>query len=89
MEKKLTFSYYPPSDELNVHFGEPRPAISKEIDDEVYLRLDPETRDIVGLTVLHFQRRFGGSKDKLLSFALPVQAQIKLSRRKAKALGIC
>ena len=88
MEKTLRFSYYPPSDELNIHFGEPRPAISREIDDEVYLRLDPETRDIVGVTVLHFRQRFAGAKGKPLSFALPVLAQIKLSKREAKALGI-
>ncbi|MCS6805813.1 MAG: DUF2283 domain-containing protein [Acidobacteriota bacterium] len=88
MEKKLTFSYYPPSDELNIHFGEPRPAISREIDDEIYLRLDPETREVVGLTVLHFRQRFAGAKSKPLSFALPVLAHIKLSKRETKALGI-
>jgi hypothetical protein len=88
MEKTLRFSYYPPSDELNIHFGEPRPAISKEIDDGVYLRLDPQTREIVGLTLLHFRRRFGRAKAKPLSFALPVLANIKLSKREAKALGI-
>ena len=88
METNLKFSYYPPSNELNIHFGEPRPAISKEIDDEVYLRLDPQTREVVGLTLLHFRRRFGRAKAKPLSFTLPVLAQIKLSKREAKALGI-
>jgi uncharacterized protein YuzE len=88
MEKNLRFSYDPPSDELNIHFGEPRPAISKEIDDEVYLRLDPHSREIVGVTVLHFRRRFRSAKSKPLSFALPVLANIKLSKRQAKGLGI-
>ncbi len=88
MEKALTFSYYPAGDELNIHFDEPRPCISKEIADEVYLRLDAETREIVGLTILNFRQRFKGAKSKALSFDLPVLANIKLSKRKANALGI-
>jgi uncharacterized protein YuzE len=79
MEKALRFSYYPPSDELNIHFGEPRPCISKEIADEIYLRLDSETREIVGLTILHFRQRFTGAKGKPLSFDVPVMSQIILS----------
>ena len=78
MEKTLTFSYYPPSDELNIHFGEPRPCISKEIADEIYLRLDSETREIVGLTILNFRQRFTEAKSKPLSFDIPVLAHIQL-----------
>lgn len=36
----------------------------------------------------HFRRRFAGPKGKPVSFALPVLAHIKLSKREAKALGI-
>ncbi|MCI0495929.1 DUF2283 domain-containing protein [candidate division KSB1 bacterium] len=88
MEKALKFSYYPPSDELNIHFGEPKPCISKEIADEIYIRLDVKTREIVGLTILNFRQRFKGAKDKVLAFDLPVLADIKLSKHKAEALGI-
>lgn len=88
MEKTLRFSYYPPSDELNIHFGEPRPCISKEIGDEIYLRFDTETQEIAGLTILNFRQRFAKAKGKALSFDLPVLTQIKLSKRKAKALGL-
>jgi len=56
MEKAMKFSYYPPTDGLNIHFGEPRPCISKEITDEIYLRLDKETREVVGLTILNFHQ---------------------------------
>lgn len=84
----LRFSYYPPSDELNIHLGEPRPCISKEIADEIYLRLDAETREIVGLTILHFHQRFTGAKGKALSFDLPVLADIKLSKQEAEAIGV-
>jgi hypothetical protein len=41
----LRFSYDPPSDELNIRFGKPRPAVSKEIEGEIPLRLDPRTVD--------------------------------------------
>ncbi len=88
MEKALRFSYYPPSDELNVHCGEPRPCISKEIADEIYLRLDLETYEIVGLTILHFRKRFTGAKSKPLSFDVPVLAQIQLLKRETKTLDI-
>lgn len=83
----LRFSYYPPSDELNIHFDEPRPCISKEIADEIYLRLDTETREIVGLTILHFRQRFAGVKSKSLSFDLPVLADVKLLEQEGEAMG--
>lgn len=72
----MKFSYYPPSDELNIHFGEPRPCISKE------------TREVVGLTILNFRERFNKAKGKPLSFGLPVSANIKLSKQNAKVLGM-
>lgn len=83
----MKFSYYPPNDELNIHFGEPCPCISKEIADDIYLRFDSESREIVGLTILHFRHRFAKAKGKELSFDLPVLANIKLSKREAKVLG--
>lgn len=89
MEKTLRFSYYPPSDELNIHFEEPRPCISKEIDDEIYLRLDSKTRAIVGLTILNFRQRFAKAKGKMLSFDLPVLARIQLLKREAKMPEVC
>lgn len=88
MPIKLRFSYYAPSDELNIHFDEPKPCVSKEIADEIYLRLDIETRKIVGLTILNFRQRFKGAKDKVLSFDLPVLANIRLSKSEAETFGI-
>ena len=88
MEKKLKFSYYSPSDELNIHFGEPRPSISKEIADEVYVRFDSETHEIVGLTILNFRHRTAGAKGKTLSFDIPISAYIELLDENTKALQI-
>lgn len=88
MEKKLKFSYYSPSDELNIHFGEPRPCISKEIADEVYIRFDSDTHEIVGLTILNFRHRTTGAKGKTLSFDIPISAYIELLDGETKTLQI-
>jgi uncharacterized protein YuzE len=88
VEKKMRFSYYPPSDELNIHFDEPRPCISKEISDEIYVRFDSETYDIVGLTILNFRHRFSSAKGKAISFELPILAHIELSEKEIEALQI-
>ena len=42
---------------INLSIGEPRRAISREIGDDVLLRLDPDTGTIVGLTVLNLSTR--------------------------------
>ena len=55
MEKKLSFSYDEESDELNIVSGELSDAIGLEIDDEVYAQLDPETKEVWGLAILHFR----------------------------------
>jgi uncharacterized protein YuzE len=87
MAENLTFSYAPSSDEMNIHLGEPRPAIAREIDDEVYLRIDPETREVVGLTVLHFRARFGQAKAQPFSLVLPALARLELSEKAVEALA--
>jgi hypothetical protein len=57
-QKRLTFSYDPKSDVLYGSFGEPCEAISEETAQGVILRFDPETKELVGFTVLAFLRRF-------------------------------
>ena len=68
--------YYEPSDELNILLGEPRDSVLLEIDDEIYVRLDPQTDAVVGFTILNFEER---TKDKGQTlplfghFTLPVE----------------
>lgn len=45
------------SDVLYISFGEPREAISVERDNGVIERLDPETDETVGLTILNFMSK--------------------------------
>jgi uncharacterized protein YuzE len=46
------------SDVLYLSIGDPRPAISREIGDDVLLRVDPDTAEVVGLTILNLSARF-------------------------------
>lgn len=77
MEKIIRCSYNKEADELNISLGKPQKAISLEVGDEVYLRLHPKTKEILGFTILHFEER-AVKEEK--TFALPLLADFKLSR---------
>jgi len=57
LEKILNYSYNDKSDELNISFGKPKESILLEVGDEYYLKLDPKTKEICGITVLHLRER--------------------------------
>jgi len=85
--KVVRYSYDPESDELNIMLGESKRAIHAELGDEVYVRLDPKTKGVIGLTILHFEERFKlGRRGKrqtlplLGEFTLPDNVQAKLLR---------
>ncbi len=71
MEKKLKFFFDKEVDVLDIAIGEPREAISKEIDNDVIIRIDPKTKEIVGFIILNFEKRFEHIVD---SETLPVTA---------------
>ena len=77
MEKIIRCSYNKDADELNISLGKPQKAISLEVGDEIYVRLNPKTKDILGFTILHFEQR--AEKEKK-TFALPLMGDLKLSR---------
>jgi hypothetical protein len=77
MEKAVRIIYYQPSDELNILVGEPQDSVLLEIDDEVYVRLNPENDEVLGLTILNFEERTKGGGQELpvlAHFALPSRA---------------
>lgn len=53
----MQLAYDQAADVLYVSIGDPRPAISREVGDDVLLRLDPETAEVVGLTILNLSSR--------------------------------
>ena len=61
-------------DVLYLSIGEPRPAVSEELGDDVLLRVDTETGEIVGLTVLNLSSRFGSVQ---LPQSLPVEIDLR------------
>jgi uncharacterized protein YuzE len=73
-EMKLRFDAK--SDVLYFSFGEPTEAISVELDNGLIVRMDPETDEVVGVTVVDFLKRFAGKDDTL---SVPMGRQTLLS----------
>ena len=66
MAKKGFFLRYDPkTDVLDVSFGKAQKAISVEQEPEVYYRVNPNSSELVGLTVLGFKGNFLGAKQEL------------------------
>ncbi|MBI5756752.1 MAG: DUF2283 domain-containing protein [Nitrospirae bacterium] len=67
MEKinKITISYDSDDDILDIIIGpSAQEAISIEQEDEVFLRIHPESREIVGMTILGFKKYLLDDKEK-------------------------
>ncbi len=58
MDKKLIFSFDKEGDVLDISIGKPRKAISEELKEDVFVRKDAKTKEIVGFMILNFQKRF-------------------------------
>jgi uncharacterized protein YuzE len=58
MEKNLKFFFDKKGDILDIAIGEQSEAISKELDNDVVMRIDPKTKEIIGFTILNFEKRF-------------------------------
>ena len=84
MEKIVRCSYNKESDELNISLGKPQKTISLEIGDEIYVKLQPTTKKILGFTILHFEER--ATKEQK-TFALPLLADFKLPHRLKELSG--
>ncbi|MBX3066807.1 MAG: DUF2283 domain-containing protein [Anaerolineae bacterium] len=56
-EHLMQVAYDKEADVLYLSVGDPRPAVSREIGDDVLLRLDPDTGQIVGMTILNLSDR--------------------------------
>jgi uncharacterized protein YuzE len=58
MEKKLKFFFDKQGDVLDITIGEPKKALSKELGNDIIMRINPKTKEIVGFTILNFEKRF-------------------------------
>lgn len=60
---------------LDICIGKPRKAISKEIGNDIAVRIDPESGEVLGFTILNFTKRFKLTK-KPERVELPLKATI-------------
>ncbi len=58
MGKRLKFFFDKKGDVLDIAIGKPKQAISREIGNDIIVRVDPKTKEIVGFTILNFEKRF-------------------------------
>jgi uncharacterized protein YuzE len=58
-QAQSVINYDEEADVLYVSFGKPRKAEGIDIGDGTILRVDPETGQIVGITILDFKKRTG------------------------------
>ncbi len=80
MEKELIYSYDKERDVLYVSIGEPQDAIADEIVDDIFVNLNPESKKVVGFTIINFEKKFvKNKKEKYPSFRIPIEAEFTLS----------
>jgi len=74
MGEKIAFSYDKEGDVLDISLGKPRQAISREIENDFFVRLDVNSDRIVGFSILNFEKWF---KTKTLK-TVPVTGNFSL-----------
>lgn len=75
MEKRLGFFFDHESDILYITLGAKSSAISKEIGNDILVRVDPRTDKVKGLTILNLTTRFKKMKHPKL---LPLVGELNL-----------
>ena len=76
MGKKLMFSFDKEGDILDISIGHPKKAISREIKDDFFVRLDPKTKRVVGFSILNFEKWFKDESEKVVS----IEAEFLLAK---------
>ena len=75
MEGKINFFFDEESDMLDITIGKPRKAVAKELKNDIAIRVDPESGEIVGIVILNFMKRFR-LKKKPEKIELPLKITI-------------
>ena len=71
----MNFFFDEEGDVLDITIGKPRKAGARELKDDVAVRCDPETGEIVGIVILNFLKRFK-TKRKPEKIELPLNISI-------------
>lgn len=75
---KLQFWFDQTGDILDISVGKPRAAISKELGDDIIVRVSPRTKRVVGFTILNFTKRFKHAK-VVRGIKTPIEAKMSLA----------
>jgi len=78
LEGKINFFFDEEGDVLDITFGKPRNAVAKELKNDIAVRVDPKSGEIVGIVILNFMKRFR-LKKKPEKIELPVKVTITTS----------
>jgi uncharacterized protein YuzE len=78
LEGKINFFFDEEGDMLDITIGKPRKAVAKELKNDIAIRVDPESGEIVGIVILNFMKRFR-LKKKPEKIELPLKITITTS----------
>ena len=76
MADALRFAYDQTADVLDISVGRPKRAISREVQDDIFVRLDPKTHKVIGFSIINFTAWL---KDTNAAQPLPVTGSFALS----------
>jgi uncharacterized protein YuzE len=76
MGKEIRIVYDEESDVLDISIGEPVAAISREVEDDLFLRVGVDTEEVVGFSILNFRKWFRDARDTKI---LPIKADLAFS----------
>lgn len=76
MGKEIRRAYDDEGDILDISMGDPEEAISKEIEDDFFLRVNSVSGEVVGFSILNFRKWFKDAKDIK---TLPIKAELAVS----------
>ena len=77
MEEGLRFSFDKEADVLDISIGNPKKAISREIEDDFFVRIDPKNKKVIGFSILNFEKWFKDEKEKR---TIPIDAEFLLTK---------
>ncbi len=75
MAQTLRFAYDKRADILDISLGKPKRAVSREIEDDFFVRMDVRTGKVVGFSILNFAKWFKGLDD---TRPVPIAAEFSL-----------
>ena len=73
MGKEIKMAYDDAGDILDISIGDPEKAISREVEEDFFHRVNPVSGEVVGFSILNFRKWFKDSKDIK---TLPIKAEL-------------